>query len=355
MSLTANDPVKGAITFDEVNFNAQENAFFLEHDGLIIRVPYILPVVNKYDVVDFSTYIFKNPLVSENTIFRVYEENESEIIGWLFSIQALLSREHAYAENEHFLSCAFVAFHKLLKGDEHLTKIPEFIEDKSLLDFYSDDDVILLICKKSPPNIVDIDPYRPCLFKYGYCESNVKDSSVLFVSKYFKDLDKSIKLYRISPALDAANLSQFLSRAFDRKDILHTFLSLYQIIEVLIFGILKIELKKCFEEYISLTDIDYKEFREVDDKLRDIKIEINRINILFKELSGAGELHELCNKLLSGIGQKVEPSPGGALYAVRCNLVHSYRLFSNVHLDQLKDVVDEFAGVLTEILMKHEP
>lgn len=56
---------------------------------------------------------------TENSIYQVLVKNQR--IGWIFPVQALLSRDHDYAKNSFFLKYAYVAICLLLEQIEDKT------------------------------------------------------------------------------------------------------------------------------------------------------------------------------------------------------------------------------------------
>ena len=90
--------------------------FFLNYGEYAAEVEYELDIYPDYENVDYSVHLFHNDyLNAENDIFQLYDYSSNTRIGWIFPIQALLSQDHNYAENEHFLKYAYVSFKKIVE------------------------------------------------------------------------------------------------------------------------------------------------------------------------------------------------------------------------------------------------
>ncbi|MDD5545757.1 MAG: hypothetical protein PHO67_01160 [Candidatus Omnitrophica bacterium] len=337
------------------NFLPGEKVFSLEFNGEAINVPYLLQVEEPYSADAFEMHLFINAATHENDIFRVYEVESGEIIGWLFPVQALLSVEHDYANDEYFLPCAFAAFQKLLQGEGLPAKTPILkTEQLSILDFYNDSDIVLLLAKNQISKIKDfnIKFYLPDLFKYGYRYKDKIETVNKRVSKFYEELDKNIKLRKMSSRLIANTyIYDLFTDILDDNDVIHAFLSLYQVIEIVIFDIFKDELAKCLDDYSNLSENDYGGFFDIGDKLNSIKSEKNRVANLFNYTNDTLELRDLCNNLLQQLSLKTEDNAAKALYSVRSNLVHAYRLFSKPQKIILEEVVEEFIGVIIDLVI----
>lgn len=359
MSLTIKDIEEKRFSVSSPKFLLEEKVFSLEFSGEAIKIPYSLQVEQSFSVDAFDMHLFVNAAVQENDIFRVYEGESGEIIGWLFPIQALLSNEHDYANDPHFLPCAFIAFQKLLQGEGVPTKTPIFKgEQMSILDFYDDSDTILLLGRNEIKKIKDfqIQSFFPNLFKYGYRHKDKLKTVGRRVSKYYEEIDKNIKLYKISGKLTSNTyIYDLFTYILDDNNAVHAFLSLYQVIEIIIFDIFKDELAKCFENYSKVSENDYDGFFGIGEGLNSITKERPRIKKLFTALGkDYSELQFLCNNLLNNLGFESGKNAASALYAVRNKLVHSYRLFSAQEKEFLENIVEEFIGVAVDILISYK-
>jgi len=359
MGLIIKDIENKEFSLSPPKFLSEEKVFSLEFSEDIIKIPYALQVEQTFSTDAFDVYLFVNSAVQENDIFRVYEGESEGIIGWLFSIQALLSTEHDYANDPHFLPCAFVAFQKLLQGDGFPTKTPIFKgEQLSILDFYNDNDCILLLGRNEINRIRDFQLkfYLPNLFKYGYRYKDKLDTESERMSKYYAELKKNIKLYKISEKLkNNTYIYDLFTYVLEENNVVHAFLSLYQVIEIIIFDIFKDGLGKCFENYSRVSENNCDRFFEIGEELTSITKEKPRIIKLFTNLgTECSNLQSLCNNLLNKMGFESGRNAASAIYAVRNNLVHSYRLFSIQEKEHLRDIVEEFIGVVVDILIAYK-
>lgn len=214
------------------NINDEQTYFELSdvQNSIKIHIDYVLTIYrdnnnntdHKHE--DYSLFILKSwVLDKENDIFQVfdkefYKEPNRVRLGWIFPIQALLSNEHQYADNKHFLKYAYVAFLKLLKNEEKYTTFnPQFTtitNNYELTDFYGEDIIILVLSNSSLQKIdnFQIDNYITSLYSYGYyfCEptENLKEIDTrsdsenpsgkkLIIQKNSPCLQKEDYLYRL--------------------------------------------------------------------------------------------------------------------------------------------------------------
>ncbi|MFN4955606.1 MAG: hypothetical protein ACK5F3_16090, partial [Aphanizomenon sp.] len=131
-------------------FNDDEYHFELsDSSGTKVYIDYVLTAYNDYKPEDYSLFIFKSWILnSENNIFQAYEKDINERVGWMFPIQSLVSNEHKYVSNSHFLKYAYVAFLKLLINREQyetFTPYLQTIDSYRLTEFYGDDIIILVL------------------------------------------------------------------------------------------------------------------------------------------------------------------------------------------------------------------
>jgi hypothetical protein len=168
----------------EVIPNRNDEQLYFElsdvQNNIKIFIDYVLTLDSEYKPEDYSLFILKSwVLDKENDIFQVfdkefYKEPNRVRLGWIFPIQALLSNEHQYADNKHFLKYAYVAFLKLLKNQEEYTTFnplfSKITNNYKLTDFYGEDIIILVLCN-SPLQKIDnfqVDNYITSLYSYGY-------------------------------------------------------------------------------------------------------------------------------------------------------------------------------------------
>ena len=318
-------------------------------EELKISVKYKLEVDCEYDYTNFEVHILNNSKCTENSIFQVYDREYDQRLGWIFPIQALVSSEHDYSEDKYFLKYAFVAFRILLNGVYKKSKIPKYEEELyDLTDFYDSNLIVFVIDKENTAKIEDYnyDNYIPGLYKYGYCINGENEL------EYFREINKKIKLDKISPSLRSESyikdlFSQFLGS--ERSDLLKFYL-IYQVIELLLQKIFNQE----FEEMIGDISRDKKLSFNVKDDLQNIAKEKYRIGELFTKYSNCKEtqldLKDECNKLLVKHFIKEGTSVDKSLYSVRNLFVHSYREVGKDDDNIISNIVKYFEMCIIELI-----
>ncbi len=359
---------------------------------------------------DYTIFIFKNECISEKDIFQLSEDTQKETIGYIFSIQAMMSQEHDYAQDKYFLRYALKAFYKLLRQDDGIPFItPDSnLPDFKLTDFYPEDSIILILWNERLKQIegFDINHYLPFLYRYGY--RHIKDEYRLSgTSHRQKEMEREVKrlekeMKKLEIALNKVNsgdsaeriktkikeleneindLNEIrklekrivlkpISKDLENEDYiiqlvidllayqdhpLVIFHLLYQVIELLMP---KIAMKKLKEftakvenepEYTSLSNM-----RDHLEELQEIQKEKGNIKTLFESSRPFSDnqdqkLKSECNKFLEKqqtIEKKIE-EPAEYLYKVRNLIVHNYRNLS----DESKRLLDEKINVKFEKLL----
>lgn len=354
-----------------------ENDYYTLQDsteeGIKIQLKYDLELPDDtYDPKNYKLYIFRADDIPENSIFQVYEkdliksENGLGRIGWIFPLQSILSNEHDYADNIHFLRYAYVAFCKLIVSNESLCeKIPEYKADLiySMGDFYNDSTVIMILCNELVSKIIDfqIENYLPFLYSKGYYydkTTGICNDGKIVKKDYKNYISGSNRLILISISKDL-NEGTYINRLFidllkNEKHYLVKFHLLYQVIELLIERIFNNEVKRLFK---ALEDLSCNLF-EIRNEFSKLAEELGRIEKLFTIYTQNSDdldyLKEACVNLLKRTGNFKEAdnfSAGKSLYLFRSLLVHNYRLLSKDHIVMIEEINACFEKVVVSILI----
>lgn len=154
-------------------YNDTENIFEMKDKENKVICEYY-PLLNldaEYNPRDFEYYLLRNDRedYSENSIYQVYASKER--IGWIFPIQALMSRQHDYVKNKFFLRYAYVASCWLLENINCYNQ--KFSEIVVLSDFYDDTSTILVLDKENTKKInnFQLEDYTVSLYQKGYSYS----------------------------------------------------------------------------------------------------------------------------------------------------------------------------------------
>lgn len=300
---------------------------------------------------DYQYFLLQNDRddYSENSIFPVYV---SQIrIGWIFPIQALLSDQHNYSDNSHFLIYAYVASCLLLNDIKSKDEIAVSSEQIELTDFYDDSLTILVLNKKRVKEIVDfnIRDYTVSLYQKGYSYSGRGN-----LDSEIERIDKRLNLIAISKELrNVKYIHTLFSKEIPKEqEPFAKFHTYYQIIEILIAIVFEDKFKKFVEQLNEETSSLFDKREE----LGNMVLEKQRVKWLFSNyvsISSEKEkiLNGQCKKLLGLNGKKTSETMAENLYSVRCLLVHSMYILNDESDELLKELNKSFLDVVIEMLL----
>ena len=335
--------------FSKFNYQINDNCFSITSEGdNYVEVCYypVLKLDSEYDMNNFSYELFYNDYIYENSIFQVY--TNSQRIGWIFPIQALLSSEHDYVDDKYFLKYAYIATCLLLKDIEQIDE-KNFPQDFRLSDYVNEKNIIFVIDNTNTKQIEDfkISNYIVSLFKYGYTY-NEKGN---FNPSPIKGL-KRLTIHPLAKELcDNPNINTLFTEQFflavDNEII--KFYICYQIIELLISKVFEYK----FHSIIEKLSDNPEELFDLRDDLSKITAEKERVKWLFEEYttcntSDKTALGMACEKFLKLNDKKISHSYYYNLYSVRCILVHklyfldkeSYNLLCQINASLLNVTID---------------
>lgn len=338
-----------------VDYMQEDNMFVLrtENEKDFIVVETVLEFSSYEAPEKYEVHMLKNQCASENSIHQVYVGEGR--IGWVFPVQALVSKEHTYANDIHFLKYAYAAtFHLLDEINDRDTKNQR--SSICLTDFYESNSQVLILDKDNIAKInnFSIDDYAVSFFAKGYSFSGA--------GNIYTELDGIEKHVRIKSLTERLKNASYINILFKElipieMEPFAKFHILYQVVEIMINEVFNIEFKKYVEKLDGKTD---KLFEEKD-KLNDIINEKKRVVLLMNNytkipLESSGRLNAICKGLLEHCGSKVISDEENTdvsknLYAVRCLLVHNfYTLDKELYMNELRRLNDAFLGVIIEML-----
>ncbi|OBQ35561.1 MAG: hypothetical protein AN487_15330 [Anabaena sp. CRKS33] len=367
----------------EVIPNRNDEQLYFElsdvQNNIKIFIDYVLTLDSEYKPEDYSLFILKSwVLDKENDIFQVfdkefYKEPNRVRLGWIFPIQALLSNEHQYADNKHFLKYAYVAFLKLLKNQEEYTTFnplfSKITNNYKLTDFYGEDIIILVLCN-SPLQKIDnfqVDNYITSLYSYGYyfCQpiENLKEIDTRSDSE--NPTGKNLILQKNSSCLQKEDYVYRLFKDLLKNEEHHLvrFYLLYQVIELIIQIVFE---RKILEEIKNFNNNPDKNIRKLKEKIDNISTEKKRVSILINDdvkinnpnlLISCNELIKLFNDDDSNEKDDISKKQdlGGALYDVRCLIVHQFRKLPDKILEEkLREINKEFENIVIKIILDYK-
>ncbi|AFW94613.1 MAG: hypothetical protein LW814_08220 [Anabaena sp. CoA2_C59] len=349
-------------------FNDDEYHFELsDSSGTKVYIDYVLTAYNDYKPEDYSLFIFKSWILnSENNIFQAYEKDINERVGWMFPIQSLVSNEHKYVSNSHFLKYAYVAFLKLLINREQyetFTPYLQTIDSYRLTEFYGDDIIILVLSNTQIQKLDNfhIDNYLTSLYSYSYyyCQPIDNFKEINSRANFQSPGDTRLILQRNSSYLQG---EVYLHRLF--KSLLKTeehplvrFYLLYQVIELIIEIIFEKSFSDIINNFQNNTD---KNIYELKESIASISSEKERISKLIatleKHFDGNTKTNLLlyCNDLLVAFNSEKKDSLALALYAVRSLIVHKFRKLPEKDLPKIAEINKEFENIVIKIILNYE-
>jgi hypothetical protein len=350
----------------EIYFKEEEKSISAgpSDDAHSLNFDYPLPLDKKFKINegDFIIYLFHKDNFAANDIYQV---KVSKIrMGWLFPIDSLLTADHDYADNEHFLPYSENAYKKLLRADNDLQLITPNLnehEKGKLEDFYGSNTIVLILYKPflkkyetAHGRPFSLEEYLVYLYSLGFLHITSENrDQIRFYKPIELDTDRmeqrTINLKPISslllPDCDFINMVFLGPLKFENHYVVRFHL-LYQIIELLISKIFELEFKELMPEFAATTQI-----YESREKLNNLVNEKGRINRLFSNYSSCENLEELkasCIALFDKINSESSSGHAEALYKVRSLLFHNYReipkesysLFETINKEFERSIID---------------
>lgn len=337
----------------DVSYNADKNFFSIKNDKSEFEYHVILNIKPKLNTSRYDCYLLHNNRdeTSENSIYKVYFDDIRG--GWIFPIQALISKEHNYSEDDFFLQYAYLGMYFLFSS----FKKDDIDSERLIEEKYDSNDHILLIDRDNvkPINNFSINNYVVSLFKHGYGfnkEGNTITESI--------DIpNKNMKLKSIPHCLsDNVGISFIFKELITKKDSEYSlFYVLYQLVEILISKVLILVFKK----QVDSIDWDETDLFEKNDTINKAISEKTRIKALFNEYSKPNNrdidnLSNVCKRFLISSKYDTEESLKNKtcvdnFYRVRCCLVHSLYKYDTSTKDLLAEVNKCFLDIIMDILL----
>lgn len=308
---------------------------------------------------DYHLFFLSKKNVNENDIFVVHDQANKKRLGWIFPVNALSSNNHDYYDNPHFLKYAYVGAKKAIDecGDHVYTRKADANDGVlEFSDIFDDATVLLVLYKEHVPAGLEnnYELLTPSLFKHGYVSlksGNPNDIELLIEAPE----ERKLNIQFVSQDVDNYKIiGEILDRsiAYEKRAIFKFFF-MYQIFELLIDNIYKIEQRAVTKELIEAQG-DSGKTKEVISKIQEFLSEKKRINLLFGEYSSVkGQLVELkhyCNDLLTILGKEEGGEAQDCFYKIRNFIFHQYRDFPREGEDCLSNIVAEVINILPELL-----
>lgn len=325
----------------------EDNVFIVIIDGLEYEYESDLDIIPEYNPNDFDMFFFKKYDTRENDIYTLKFDNER--CGWSFPIQALVSREHDFFDNTHFLKYCYVALFKLLSSIACFKNNESDNNQIFLNDYFDYDSHLIIYDKKNTSLIPDFDfkNYIVSLSTYGYSKNGRIDN--------IKDIEKNLNLKRSSeniPNIEYVN-SMYEIISLDMEPYAR-FNIMYQIIEIFISFIFESQFKFTLNNF----DNDKDNLFEFKAKLDEIVNEKSRVKKLFNEYAIVAPNSVLianCNALLEKYrNKKIDESNATCIYDVRCLIVHNMYKMERSEYSVIEIINHEFLKILQEIIYTYK-
>jgi len=339
--------------FSRFNFIEEENRFqIISRSGRnIVEYSPTLILDSEYNPDKFEAVFLNNKRedCSENSIFQVMVENNIRI-GWIFQIQALLSKEHDYANDKYFLKYAYVASYILLNKIASRDK-NKLQDEINICDYYDTELNVLVLDKENCSKIgnFSLDDYIVDLFKFGY--------SINGVGNLLSNIERPNKKRVLHKQSAELNKIAYIKILFNdilsqEQESFARFHTLYQIVELLIAIIFDND----FKGFVSALNCDTENLFDKRDELSSMTSEKGRIKKLFNqyvkiEVAKENTLNNVCKELLEKNNRELASSYYDNLYAVRCLLVHRLYSLDKTSDECLKAINIAFLDVIIEILL----
>lgn len=356
---------KHPLSFSELNEESKEIILKNIEKNIEIRLPYYLEINREFNPDDYILFLLFHNNLPENAIFQLYEKDINDRIGWIFPINALISSNHDYKDNIHFLKMAYVSCINLAKGEicnnnqSNLIKLPNQ-NAAGLFDFFHQQTVIVILHKNTIQKILNFNFYNylPCLYTFGYTltfnpEKKVHQSKLSEFYEEGESIRKRITLIPISIQIrDETFINKLFTEWLDSEHHkVMRFYLLYQVVELLIRRVFKHK----FQKTISVINPDKDDLFEVNKKIQELTSEKKRINCLISDYSGvnSNELKDLCVQFLNNTDYE-ESGLGDLIYSIRSFLVHNYRELTENQKNLIDDINYWFENLIIKILLNYK-
>ena len=350
---------------DKVEFDIKQRGFKVTNlnDGLetdLIRYPLKPP--EKHDNNIEILFYYKENCYA-NDIYPLYLreleniEDHNGRVGWIFPLQALLTDQHDYSENEHFLKYAYSAFYKILVTKDIPHRIPpnEPQYANHILENNLPENLIIVAIHKNHTeayeNILSLKlnlaNYNVDLLRYGYFPIDSENGMLLHTYKdyypnYLRVEGKRLRIKCVSKHLiDDPYLATLVKLLPFQKEPLIKFHFLYQILELLIEIVLKNEIEIIMKELTTESEdifvLKKKLSKVLEEEHRLLKLVGNYSQSI--DYDSMEDLRIKCNELIITMPPNKEYMHSiKAIYKTRNILFHNYRKIpqnSNAFLNEV--------------------
>lgn len=351
-----------------LRYNAQEHQFELPVDGEQVTILIPFPFDDKdsngvlFEIGEDDSFTLQEwtKNVAENDIHCVkVTSKEPGIndfrIGWLFPYVSLISTEHDFAENPHFLFYAFHAYVEILKDENVVNQLMigesfENIVNKKV----AENKNVLIIENANLKQDTKLKELELSLFTYGYTHglsietfkllSCSQDANNTIILRRCKQILNQERTTYISPYID-----DFLSKCIGEGNPFILFLFIYQLYEILLDDVLVTKLKILIDK----VENGIASTRQIDKQLQDTT-ESKRLAMILDNSkinkNNYREIKKLCNDFIPE--RENDYNLPECIYQVRNRVVHRFRMVANDEVS-MKKINQELLLFTLDLLIKY--
>ena len=345
------------VSYNNIEYNENNREFILysandEIDNLFLTTDYDYDTSTDYS--KFIVYVLYSKIATENSIYRIIKGEEK--IGYIFPANSALSSYHDFSDDARFLRYAYASIIQFfLNYDGEISNFDNndifssiIGEDAQFLVLYKDD----INNKELFPNGFLLENYIPYFLGEGYS----------VVSRDFSDYSSMSdgKVYHLKETSESIRGKEYINLLFSSliprsEDDLARFHTLYQVVEVLIDNIFRVDFKRFIDSLQKEDELEY--LSEANEKLREIYAEKDRVRELFSswiivDNQNREDLAECCKIILDRANFLVKKETlGDYIYGVRCLLVHSMYKIDSFIQEKLHDLNILFLDVLVDAVI----
>jgi hypothetical protein len=353
---------EGKAQSHNVNFDGDSIGIQVD-DKVRVRVATPLRLESNFCPKEFDTYLLVRPDVKENDVKQVFSKitGDKARIGWAIPVLSLVSDQHDFASDPHFLNYAYVALMRaveLVQGPIEV-EVSE-ISEIDVLHLLGENSVVLVISRSTLKDGHDFDLKRalPSLVSQGYslCAADVDVGSSWIATPEQPSHVKILLSTKMPDDHDmvAAMLNGFVSST---RSAALQFFYLYQIVELLMERVIAIHQKEIADSIIN-AGTSSSLIRGALERIGELNSEKSRLNLVVEKYARvAGDLRDLkfeCNKLKVKLGLDAGENISDYLYPLRNYIFHNFRSFPSDAEPELRAVVSALLASIPIMLSRFD-
>lgn len=352
-----------------LSYNAQEHQFELPVDGDSVTMLIPFPFDDKdsngdlFEIGEDNSFTLQEWTkdVAENDIYCVKviskESGTSDFrIGWLFPYVSLISTEHDFAENPHFLFYAFHSYVEILKDENVVSQLMEGESFENIVNKkVAENKNVLIVENANLQQGTKLKELELSLFTYGYTSGLEINAFKAFPCSHDDD-NNTILLRRCKQILNqertayiSTYIDDFLSKCIGESNPFIFFLLVYQLFEILLDDVLIAKLKVLIDKVEKGT----ASTRQIDRQLQD-STESKRLDKILQDSklrkNNYRDLKVLCNNFIPE--REKDSDLPECIYQVRNRVVHRFRMVANDE-KSMKKINHELLLFTLDLLIKY--